>query len=255
MHTAVTRDSHALRLPKAPPTDATVVVPAYNEERGLAAVLNQLRPLREVGVAVLVVDDGSQDRTAMVGRAAGVDVVQRKHNGGKGAAVRTGLAAVSTDRLIVIDADGTYPVHAIPAMIRLLDDHDIVLGARTMGRGNIPLLNRLGNGALRIAIRAVSGFRSADPLTGLYALRREHLAALDLRSNGFGIEAEIAIKSARLGLRAIDHPISYGARIGDSKLHPIRDGMVIGRTIAGLALGGMLNALARRRRRPSDDGV
>lgn len=255
MHTAVTPDAYAPSHSTVAAAAATVIVPAYNEEHGLAAVLHQLRPLRQSGVEVLVVDDGSQDRTAMVGRAAGVEVVARRRNGGKGAAIRSGLAAVTTDRVIVIDADGTYPVHEIPAMIRLLDDHDIVLGSRIMGRGNIPLLNRLGNGALRLAIRAVSGFRSADPLTGLYGLRREHVHALDLRSNGFGIEAEIAIKSAWLGLRAVDHPIAYGARIGDSKLHPVRDGLVIGRTIAGLALGGALNRLMSGRSRRADDGV
>jgi dolichol-phosphate mannosyltransferase len=232
-------------------TSATVIVPAYNEEAGLSAVLTELKRLREHGVDLLVVDDGSADRTALVAEAAGVPVIRRAANGGKGAAVRTGLEAVSADRVVVIDADGTYPIHAIPAMLRLLDDHDIVLGSRTIGRGNIPPLHRFGNAALRLAIRAVSGFRSADPLTGLYVLRREHLHAMDLRSDGFGIEAEIAIKSAQLGLRAADHPIAYGARIGVSKLHPVRDGLVIARTIVGLGLGTALNRLsagARRRR-------
>jgi dolichol-phosphate mannosyltransferase len=255
VHATVTADTHASNPPQTPVTAATVVVPAYNEERGLAAVLDQLRPLRAAGVDVLVVDDGSCDRTALVGRAAGVRVVQRERNGGKGAAIRTGLQTVSTDRVVVIDADGTYPVHAIPAMIRLLDDHDLVLGSRMLGRGNIPFLNRLGNAGLRMAIRVVSGFRSADPLTGLYALRREHVDALDLRSTGFGIEAEIAIKCAQLGLRAVDYPIAYGARIGNSKLHPMRDGLTIGGTIAALALGGALNRMARSRRRPPADGV
>jgi dolichol-phosphate mannosyltransferase len=254
LHRTVTADA-ASSPPQAPVTAATVVVPAFNEERGLAVVLDQLRPLRACGVDVLVVDDGSSDRTALVGEAAGVRVVRRERNGGKGAAIRTGLQTVSTDRVVVIDADGTYPVHAIPAMIRLLDHHDVVLGSRTLGRGNIPFLNRLGNAALRNAIRAISGFGSADPLTGLYALRREHFDALDLRSSGFGIEAEIAIKSALLGLRAIDHPIAYGARIGSSKLHPMRDGLVIGGTIAALALGNVLNRLGRGRGARPDDGV
>lgn len=251
MRTTVTPDTHA-SSPSLPMTAATVVVPAYNEEAGLAAVLDQLRPLRAAGVDVLVIDDGSQDQTALVGRAAGVRVIQRQRNGGKGAAIRTGLESVDADRVIVIDADGTYPVHAIPAMLRLLEDHDLVLCSRTLGRGNIPLLNRIGNAMLRNAIRAVSGLRSADPLTGLYGIRREHLDALDLRSNGFGVEAELAIKSAWLGLRVVDHPIAYGARIGTSKLHPVRDGLVIGGTIAGLTLGRILHRLLDRRHRRND---
>jgi glycosyltransferase involved in cell wall biosynthesis len=248
---AVTRDPH-LPVPASVTSatkTATVLVPAYNEEDGLATVLEQLAPLRAIGVDVLVVDDGSRDRTAAVGRDAGCRVVERPQNGGKGAAIRSGLRAIATDRVVVMDADGTYPVHAIPAMLRLLEDHDIVLGARTIGRNNIPLLNRLGNAALRLAIRAVSGFRSADPLTGLYALRLAQLEALGLRSNGFGIEAEIAIKSAHLGLRSVDHPIAYGARIGSSKLHPLRDGLSIARTILTVGLAARTSRRHAERRR------
>ncbi len=251
MPVAVTRDPH-LPVPASVTSatkTATVLVPAYNEEDGLATVLKQLAPLRAIGVDVLVVDDGSRDRTAAVGRDAGYRVVERPQNGGKGAAIRSGLRAIATDRVVVMDADGTYPVHAIPAMLRLLEDHDIVLGARTIGRNNIPLLNRLGNTVLRLAIRAVSGFRSADPLTGLYALRLEQLEALNLRSNGFGIEAEIAIKSAHLGLRSVDHPIAYGARIGSSKLHPLRDGLSIARTILTVGLAARTSRRHAERRR------
>lgn len=237
------------RSPRPVAMKAVVIVPAYNEEAGLAAVLRDLRPLRDEGLEVVVVDDGSTDRTALVGEAAGFRVIRRARNGGKGAAIRSGLAQVRAEKVITIDADGTYPIAAIMPMLRLLDDYDIVLGARNVGRGNIPFMNRLGNTALRLAIRAVSGFGATDPLTGLYGIRREHLDAMELRSDGFGIEAEIAMKSARLGLRHIDYPIGYAERIGRSKLNPIRDGSVIARTIVGLALDGSLARLSKRRRR------
>lgn len=230
-------------------TAAVVIVPAYNEEAGLAAVLHELAPLREQGIEVLVVDDASTDRTVLVAEAAGVRVTRRRRNGGKGAAIRTGVAAVDAPKVVIIDADGTYPVEAIVPIVRLLDDHDIVLGARTVGRGNIPIFNRLGNTALRLVIRAASGFGSADPLTGLYGIRREHLDAMELRSDGFAIEAEIAVKSARLGLRHVDYPIGYAERIGESKLNPVRDGSVIAATILRLVLDGSLTRLTRRRRR------
>lgn len=228
---------------------ATVIVPAYNEEAGLAAVLRQLAPLGEQGIEVVVVDDASTDRTALVAEAAGVMVVRRRRNGGKGAAIRSGLARTDAAKVVTIDADGTYPVSAILPIVRLLDDYDIALGVRTVGRGNIPLVNRLGNAALRLAIRATSGFGSADPLTGLYGIRREHLDAMALRSDGFGIEAEIAVKSARLGLRHVDHPIGYAERIGQSKLNPLRDGSIIAMTIVRLALDGSFSRLSRLRRR------
>lgn len=234
--TAATAPTEADDAPTTSLGGATIILPAFNEERGVAAMLHQLGPLRERGAEVIVVDDGSTDRTAAVAEASGVRVVRRRRNGGKGAAIRSGARAATGSKLVVMDADATYPVAAIPEMLRLLDDHDIVLGVRDVGRGNIPLLNRLGNAALRVAIRLVSGFRSADPLTGLYAVRRESLLAMSLDSRGFGIEAEIAIKSAHLRLRATDHPVGYHPRIGDSKLNPIRDGWVIAATIGRVAL-------------------
>lgn len=222
--------------PGAP--EATVIAPAYNEEAALPEVLAALAPLRDAGIEVIVVDDGSTDGTAEVAEEMGFAVVRHDRNRGKAEAVRTGLASARSAKVIVIDADATYPVDAIPAMIRLLDEHDVVLGARTEGRAHIPTLNRLGNATLRTAIHWFSGFRSADPLTGLYGVRREHLIAMHLRSRGFGLEAEIGVKAARMGLRWADLPITYAERIGESKLHPIRDGLVISWTVVRTLFAG-----------------
>lgn len=224
---------------------ATVIVPAYNEETGLAAVLHQLREVLDDGIEILVVDDGSTDRTLAVAQGAGAVVMRHRRNRGKGAAIRSGLARARGERVVVIDADGTYPVREIPRLLDLLDRYDLAIGARQMGRANIPLLNRIGNATFSIAIRRLSGFRSADPLTGLYAAHRRHLLAMGLRSEGFAIEAEIAMKSAALGLVAADHPIPYGARVGTTKLEPLRDGAAIALTVARLAL----DRVVRRGRR------
>ena len=218
--------------------EATVITPAYNEEAALPPVLAALEPLRRGGVEVIVVDDGSTDRTRDVAEAAGFWVLQLDTNQGKADAVRAGLAVAMGRKIIVVDSDGTYPVNAIPAIIGLLDRFDIVLGARITGRDNIPVLNRYGNAALRTAIHWFSGFRSKDPLTGLYGIRREHLEAMDLRSRGFGLEAEICVKAARMGLRWTDHPITYAERVGESKLSPIRDGLVITSTVVKTLFSG-----------------
>ena len=210
---------------------ATVITPAFNEERALPVVLEALARLRATGIEVVVVDDGSTDRTADVAREAGFRVVQLERNSGKAAAVRAGLASVETDKVVVMDADATYPVEAIPEMVRMLDEYDMVVGVRTSGREHIPPLNRIGNALLRTAVHWFSGFRSADPLTGLYALRRKYLEAMQLDSDGFGLEVEICVKAARMGVRSVDFPITYGNRIGDSKLNAFRDGVVITSTL------------------------
>ena len=234
-HEASGGSSTELRHRTAAPPWATVIVPAFNEEGGLAAVLDGLTHLEDGRIEVLVVDDGSTDRTAAVAIAAGARLVRHERNRGKGAAVRTGLAHARGDRIAVIDADATYPAHEVPAMLDRLDTHDLVLGARVIGRGNIPRINRLGNGAFSAAIRFASGARAADPLTGLYAARRSDLLGLDLRAEGFGIETEIVMKGTAAGIRLVDHPISYGSRVGATKLRPVRDGLAIGLTLARLA--------------------
>lgn len=225
----------------------TVITPAYNEEEALPSVLAALTPLRERGLEVIVVDDGSTDGTSRVAGEFGVEVVRLSRNVGKAGAVRAGLAAAARPNIVLIDADATYPVKAIPEFARLLGEHDVVLGARTAGRIHIPALNRLGNAALRTIIRWLSGFGSVDPLTGLFGIRREHLEAMDLRSRGFGLEAEMAVKAARMGLRWIDVPITYSERIGISKLRPVQDGIIITWTVIRTLFSGPRTLPARGR--------
>lgn len=220
---------------------ATLIIPAYNEERGLAAVLRRLESAPIEGLEIIVVDDGSTDSTAVVAEASGVRLLRHETNRGKGAALQSGLAAASTPRIVVMDADDTYPTSAIATMVALLEERDYVRGLRTEGRAHIPRLNRFGNRVIAAAVSLVSGVRSSDPLTGLYALRTADLRRMRLASTGFGIETEIAIKSARLRLRSVDLPIRYGAREGTSKLNPVRDGWVILRTIVSLAWAGARN--------------
>lgn len=225
----------------APPPGAwaaTVVLPAYNEEIGLSALLPSLLELSRDRFEVVVVDDGSTDSTASLAASFGCRVVRHAANAGKGVAVRTGLMAARGEKVIVMDADDTYPADAVVEIINRLDDCEMVVGTRTLGRQNIPLLNRFGNAVLTSAIRLASGSRWTDPLTGLYGLRRSVLERMDLRSTGFSLEAEIAIKSVGLGLRVVDHPIVYRARAGASKLHPLRD---------GIRIAAVINALGMRR--------
>jgi len=228
-------------------SDVTLITPAYNEEEALPAVLAALTPLRERGLEVIVVDDGSTDGTSRVASEFGAEVIRLERNTGKAGAVRAGLRAATRPKIVLIDADATYPVVAIPEFGRLLDEYDVVLGARTAGRIHIPAVNRIGNAALRTTITWLSGFGSVDPLTGLFGIRRAHLEAMDLRSRGFGLEAEMAVKAARMGLRWIDVPITYSERIGTSKLRPVQDGIVITWTVIRTLFSGPRTAPARGR--------
>jgi glycosyltransferase involved in cell wall biosynthesis len=213
-------------------------VPASNEEAGIGIVLEQLRAALDQSFEVIVVDDGSTDATSTVAAQHGATVIRHDRNRGKGAALRTGFGAASGDLLITTDGDGTYPVEMIPLMADALERHDLVTGVRQSGRENISPLNRLGNSFFRWAISLAAGRDVQDPLTGLYGFRRSAWQRMELRSDGFGIEAEVVIKAGRLGLSVIELPIEYRKRIGTSKLNPWRDGMIISGTILSLALTG-----------------
>lgn len=225
------------------PAGASLILPAYNEEAGLRATLGSVAALG-VDLEVIVVDDGSSDGTAAAGERAGAIVARHTTNRGKGAALRTGVRVASTDRIVTMDADTTYPAGAIPRLLALLDAHDYVSAARRQGRGHIPVVNRLGNSLIAFAIRRLSGSRLADPLTGMYAMRRSAFLDLHPTSEGFGIETEIAMKAAARSLSTAEVWIEYGPREGESKLRPLRDGVEITRTILGVAL----EARALRRR-------
>ena len=107
----------------------------------------------------------------------------------------------------------------------------MVVASRVAGNLNVPAFNRIGNWIFRHSIRYLYGFKPYDPLTGLYGLAKTHLLRMNLKSAGFGIEAEIAIKGARMGLHMLDIPIEYRPRIGQAKLHALKDGFRIFLTI------------------------
>jgi glycosyltransferase involved in cell wall biosynthesis len=222
-----------------PAPRASLILPAYNEELGLRTTLREVGALDAgLDLEIIVVDDGSTDGTPQVAADAGVQLLRHPSNRGKGAALRTGVAAAHGERLVTMDADTTYPASAIPRLLELLDEHDYVSAARRSGRMHIPLVNRLGSSLIAPLIRIMSGSRLADPLTGMYAVRRSAFEDLRPTAEGFGIETEIAMKAALRSLRTAQLWISYGTREGHSKLHPVRDGSVILWTIVGVALDG-----------------
>lgn len=202
----------------------TVIIPAYNEEEGIGIVLEKLFAVLDESYEVIVVDDGSIDGTKQAALRFPCRVISRETNGGKAEAMRTGLAAARGELVVFIDADDTYPAEAIPTMAHAMNDYDLVLGSRVLGRNHVPTLNRVGNAIFRSAIRTLYGFRPHDPLSGLYGLKKENLIRMNLESAGFCVESEIAIKAARMGLRVLEVPIEYRPRVGKSKLRGLGDG-------------------------------
>jgi glycosyltransferase involved in cell wall biosynthesis len=221
----------------------TIVIPAFNEEDGLPVVLDEVYEAIDDGYEVLVVDDGSTDGTLDAALQFPCRVVRHVTNSGKGAAMRTGITLASGENVVFIDADGTYPADLIPEVVRYLaDGYGHVRCTRREGRVRIPAINRVGNFLLDLGIAAFSGIRSSDFLTGLYGVKRQDLLDMEIVSQGFDIEAEIAVKAGAMGLRPKEIPFVYRERIGQVKLQSLPDGFRIGLRVldTGIAYNSLL---------------
>ena len=210
--------------------DVSVVIPCLNEAGGIVAVIEEAQEaLRAAGLAgeVIVVDNASEDDSAALAREAGATVIAEPRRG-YGSAYLAGLAAARGDAIVMVDADGTYPLDRIGDFVaRLRGGADLVLGSRFKGSiepGAMPWPNRyLGNPLLTGMLNLL--FRSAvsDAHCGLRALRREVLPELRLSATGMEFASEMVIKAGKRRMRIDEVPIGYRVRIGESKLARLSD--------------------------------
>jgi glycosyltransferase involved in cell wall biosynthesis len=202
----------------------SVVIPAYNEERFIGTLLDRIRAvdLDPLGyqMEIIVIDDKSRDRTAdIVAAVPGVHLIRMEKNGGKGRAVRAGIAAATGDLLIIQDADLEYdPQDYIPMMRALLDggaDIDIIYGSRYLGRGrhdNQSLAAYLGGRSLSLVGWLFTGTFLTDTVTAFKMFRRAEIAALPLETSGFELDHELTARMLARGKTIAEVPISYFPR-------------------------------------------
>jgi glycosyltransferase involved in cell wall biosynthesis len=213
-----------------PDPQISVVIPCLNEEEAVGAVVDAAwEGIRQAGRAgeVIVVDNGSTDRSAEIAAGHGATVVHEDRRG-YGSAYLTGLAAARGDYIVMGDADGTYPLNELAPFVERLDNgDDMVIGSRFNGRihrGAMPWANRyLGNPVLTGMLNVLFGVKVSDAHCGMRALRRSALPALDLHSTGMELASEMVFKAYRRGLSVSEVPIDYYARTGDSKLNRVGD--------------------------------
>jgi glycosyltransferase involved in cell wall biosynthesis len=208
----------------------SVVVPAYNEEEGIQDVLNQITlGLTERGwpYEVIVVDDGSNDKTAEVAkRMAEVRVLQHKRNRGYGAALKTGIRHARYQLVAITDADGTYPNDRIPDLVMKIfeADSDMVVGARTGERVAIPLVRRPAKAFIRWLASFVAGESIPDLNSGLRVFKRlVGMSFFNLLPEGFSFTTTITLAMLTNGYLIEYLPIEYYSRVGKSKIRPFQD--------------------------------
>lgn len=210
----------------------SVIIPALNEEKSIGSVLNAI-PRRLVG-EIIVVDNGSTDRTAEIARHCGARVVLQPERG-YGAACLAGIAEVAPDCEIVafVDADFSDFPEDLEKLLQPLHENtaEMVIGTRTATKASRLALTpqqRYGNWLATTLVRAFFGHRYTD-LGPFRAIRRDALERLGMIDRNYGWTIEMQIKAVRQKLRISEVPVRYRIRIGRSKI----SGTVKGTILAG----------------------
>ncbi|MEA2211076.1 MAG: hypothetical protein QOF83_1024 [Solirubrobacteraceae bacterium] len=216
-------------VPESLGVRVSVVIPCLNEAENIDACVVQARRVleeSEISGEVVVVDNGSEDASGDIARAAGARVIDEPRRG-YGRAYLTGFAAAQGDYIVMIDADLTYDFGEIPGFVEELDKGaELVMGNRLKGvePGAMSLLSRIGNPILSGFLNLIYRTSIGDAHCGMRALRRDILPKLDLQATGMEFASEMVIRATRRGVRISEIPIGLARRGGKSKLNPFHDG-------------------------------
>jgi len=210
--------------------DVLVVIPAYNEELTIGSVVLLSRKYGDV----LVVDDGSSDRTSEVASSAGAVVIRHERNLGKGRALKTafGYAIERGYNIVVtIDADGQHNPDEIPLLIEPIvrGEADLVIGSRYLNgsKKEIPLYRRFGLWVLNKTTRVASKVE-VDSQSGFRAISVEALKRLNLNSDGYSVETAMVVEASEKGIKLMEVPISVRYDVPNKhKKHPVSHGLSV----------------------------
>lgn len=210
----------------------TLIVPAYNEEGAILETIKSLRGyLAEAGpYEMLVVNDGSDDRTRAILEQAAADdpdltVYHHSRNAGYGSALKTGVRRARGEFIVITDADGTYPNERVPELVsKCAEGWDMVVGARTGDDVTYPLIRKIP----KVFLKAYASWIARQPIpdinSGLRVFRRDLAEKyLHILPGGFSFTTTITLAMLTSYRRVLFVPISYHPRVGKSKIKPIRD--------------------------------
>ncbi len=222
----------------------SIVIPAYNEEDSVDDILKRCLDARAVliqeaglsGVEVVIVDDGSRDKTQEKARRwAEAKLVVHEKNKGYGAALMTGFRASSGDLLSFLDADGTCDPLAFASLIKSLREAnaDMAVGARLHAGSEMPFIRTVGNRLYALLLRSLTGVRLSDTASGMRVFKRALLPRLAPLPTGLHFTPAMTARVACMGGVFVEHPIPYSERVGQSKLSVLGDGVRFLRVILG----------------------
>ena len=211
----------------------SVVMPVYNEQDTVEEIIRRVLAVK-MRIELIVVDDVSTDGTPAIldrlQKELGFILLRQPRNGGKGAALRRGFAAVTGDMMIIQDADLEYSPEEYTLMTPLITSGraDVVFGSRFLGTHRVFLLTHYaGNRLITLLTNVLYNTMLTDMETCYKLMRVDVLRSMELKSNGFGIEPEITAKVFKRGYKVYEVPISYDGRgYEEGKKITWRDGIV-----------------------------
>lgn len=215
-------------------TTLSIVIPAYNEEDGIATIANRVLAVRQdlekAGVddlELLVVDDGSSDKTADIADSIdGVTLIKHKTNKGYGAALKTGFGSAKGELVGFLDADGTYPPEYFPALCTAaMNGSDLVIGSRMSGADSqMPTTRRIGNIFFAGLLSLISKRKVTDSASGMRVFKKTILQQIYPLPDGLNLTPVMSTRAIHEGIPMRELPIPYSERLGASKLSVVHDG-------------------------------
>lgn len=213
------------------PKNITVVLPAYNEEVSIGSIVLLTRFYAD---NVIVIDDGSADRTAEIAKKAGAEVIIHKTNAGKGGALKTGFKAaadIGADIIVTMDSDGQHNPADIPKLIAPIieGDADIVNGSRYLNGldKHTPIYRRVGQTILDGVTNLSSGVKITDSQSGFRAFAASTVGIFRFDAQGMGIESEMLADAGKAGIRIKEVEVGVRYDVGNSTLNPLHHGLEV----------------------------
>ncbi|MAT44699.1 MAG: glycosyl transferase [Anaerolineaceae bacterium] len=220
-------------------TILTVVIPAYNEENGIAEIMNRVLAVRSdlktVGVnqlELIVVDDGSKDKTAVIANQiaandSDVKVITQK-NKGYGGALKTGFSQAAGELIGFLDADGTYPPEYFPALCKeALNGAELVIGSRMAGSDSqMPVTRRIGNFFFANLLSLLGWEKITDSASGMRVFKKDVIQRIYPLPDGLNLTPVMSTRAVYEDINMVEIPIPYSERVGASKLSVVKDGWI-----------------------------
>jgi glycosyltransferase involved in cell wall biosynthesis len=207
----------------------SIIIPAFNEEKIIKEVLNNIGEIlskEEIAGEIIVIDDGSKDKTydVLLEFKDKIKIIRNSVNEGYGASIKQGIKKAEYANILIIDADGTYPVEKIPELLEHMGDYDMVVGSREGKNVHIPFLRRFAKFFIVNFANYLTQTKIPDLNSGFRIFKKEVANKyLSILPDGFSLTTTITLAMLVNKYKVKYVPIDYFKRVGRSKIKPIND--------------------------------